>query len=396
VLQYELKKRYNLCTYCLHRQLAQAPKRTSELYNKKTKPLKTVKSDLCYICKGIMSELDSTVKMISGAIEAEEYEFDSFILGASLPSAIFEREDSIRARFKVRGRENIKKQFIDELRKRLVKITDKRVQYISPDIAIHVVVANQDTNVTNNSNAYNNTFWQTVSLKAYPIFLSGRYVKTTRGLPQKKDTCQICLGRGCPLCDYTRMSPFDSIEAIISRRVIEITKGDATKFSWLGGEDKDSLVLGKGRPFVVRVSNPKVRGLKRDLIIEANGLSAVIKQQSSKHSFQLPSHFTTKTKITILAQGELSYKKLATLANVLENSEVSFRTKSKILKKKIYSVQAEQIDERRFILTVNADGGLFIKQFVGGQEYSEPNISKIIGIKCECEVFDVLEINAHS
>lgn len=396
MLQYELKKRYNLCTYCLHRQLAQAAKRTSGLHNKKTKPLKTVKSDSCYICQGIMSELDSTVKMISGAIEAEEYEFDSFILGASLPCAIFEREDSIRARFKVRGRENIKKQFIDELRKRLVKITDKSVQYISPDIAIHVVVANQDTDVANNSNDYKNTFRQTVSLKASPIFLSGRYVKTTRGLPQKKDTCQTCLGRGCSLCGYTRMSPFDSIEAIISRRVIEITKGDATKFSWLGGEDKDSLVLGKGRPFVVRVSNPKVRLLKRDLIIEANGLSAVIKQQSPNQSFQLPSRFTTKTKISILAEGELSYKKLATLANVLENSEVSFRTKSKILKKKIYSVQVEQIDEKRFILTVNADGGLFIKQFVGGQEYSEPNISKIIGIKCECEVFDVLEVNAHS
>jgi tRNA pseudouridine synthase 10 len=390
VLQYELKKRYNLCTYCLHRQLAHAPQRTSGLHNKKAKPLKAVKPDSCYICQGIMSELDSTVKMISGAIETEEYEFDSFILGASLPSAIFEREDSIRARFKVRGRHNIKKQFIDELRKRLVKITHKRVQYMSPDIAIHLVVANQDIK------DYKNTFGQTVSLKASPIFLSGRYVKTTRGLPQKRDTCQTCLGRGCSLCGYTRMSPFDSIEAIISRRVIEITKGDTTKFSWLGGEDKDSLVLGKGRPFVVRVSNPKVRGLKRDLIIEANGLSAVIKQQSPKHSFQLPCHFTTKTKITILAEGELSYKKLATLANVLENSEVSFKTKSKILKKKIYSVQVEQIDEKRFILTVNADGGLFIKQFVGGQEYSEPNISKIIGIKCECEVFDVLEVNAHS
>jgi tRNA pseudouridine synthase 10 len=190
-------------------------------------------------------------------------------------------------------------------------------------------------------------------------------------------------------------SSFDSIEAIIARRVIEITRGDTTKFSWLGGEDKDSLVLGKGRPFVVRVSNPKVRRLKKDLIIEENGLSAVIRQQkSSKHSFQLPSHFTTKTKITIHAEGELPYKKLATLTNVLKKSEVSFRAKSKILKKNIYSVQVEQIDEKTFILTVTADGGLFIKQFVGGEQYSEPNISKITGVKCECVAFDVLEVNA--
>ena len=340
-----------------------------------------------------MSELDSIVKTISSAIEAEEYELDSFILGASLPSPMFEREDSIRARFKVRGRENIRKHFIDELRKRLEKITEKRVQYKTPDIAIHIVIANEGADDTKNSNDYNNTLRQTVLLKASPIFLSGRYVKTTRGLPQKKDNCQTCLGKGCSLYGYGGASPLDSIEAIIARRVIEITRGDTTKFSWLGGEDKDSLVLGKGRPFVVRVSNPKVRQLNKDVIIKDNGLYAVIKQQSPESSFHLPSHFTTKTKIVIHAESELTDEQLATISNILENSEVSFKAKSKTLKKKIYSVQVEQIDEKRFILTMTAEGGLFIKQFVGGQQYSEPNISKIIGIKCECVGFDILEVN---
>ena len=393
MLQYELKKRYNLCTSCLHRQLAQIPKRTGRLYNKNTNPLKRAKSDSCYICQGIMSQLDSTVKEICSAIEAEEYEFDSFILGVSLPSVMFEREDSIRARFKVRGRENIRKQFIGELGKKLEKITGKRLEQISPDLAIHIVIVNQDSSDTNNSYDYDNTLHQTISLKATPIFLSGRYLKTTRGLPQKKHTCQKCSGRGCSLCSYVGISQFDSIETIMARRLIEFTRGDSTKFSWLGGEDKDSLVLGKGRPFVVCISNPKVIRLKKDLIIKENGLYAVIKQQSPKRSFQLPTHFTTKTKITIHAEQKLSNKQLATLSNVLENSDVSFRAKSKILKKKIYSVQVEQIDEKRFILTVTADGGLFIKQFVGGQQYSEPNISKITGTKCECVAFDVLEVS---
>jgi tRNA pseudouridine synthase 10 len=341
-----------------------------------------------------MSQVDSTVKKICSAIEAEEYDFDSFVLGASLPSAMFEREDSIRARFKIRGRENIRKQFIDELGKKIEKIAGKRLERITPDLAINIVIDNQNTGDTKNSNDYGSTLQQTITLKTSPIFLSGRYVKTARGLSQKKERCQKCLGRGCSLCSYTGASQFESIEAILARRLTEITGGDTTKFSWLGGEDKDSLILGKGRPFAVRISNPKVRRLKKDLIIEENGLCAVIKQQSPKRSFPLPSHFTTKTKITIHAEGQLSYKELATLTNILENSEVSFRAKSKILKKKIYSVRVEQIDEKRFILTVTADGGLFIKQFVGGQQYSEPNISKITGINCECVVFDILEVNA--
>jgi tRNA pseudouridine synthase 10 len=306
---------------------------------------------------------------------------------------MFEREDSIRARFKIRGRENIRKQFIRELGKKLEKITGKTLEQISPDLAIHIVIVNQDTNDTHNSNDYDKTLQQRISLKGTPIFLSGRYVKTTRGLPQKKDTCQKYSGRGCSLYSHLGISQFDnSIETIIGRKLIQITRGDSTKFSWLGGEDKDSLVLGKGRPFVVHITHPKVMRLKKDLIIKENGLYAVIKQQSQKGSFQLPTHFTTKTKITIHAEQKLPNKQLATLSNVLQNSEVSLRAKSKILKKKIYSVQVEQIDEKRFILTVTADGGLFIKQFVGGQQYSEPNISKIIGTKCECVAFDVLEV----
>ena len=84
---------------------------------------------------------------------------------------------------------------------------------------------------------------------------------------------------------------------------------------------------------------------------------------------------------------------LATLSNVLENSEVSYKAKSKVVKKKIYSLKAEQIDEKTFVLTMIADGGLFIKQFVGGQDYIEPSISKIIGMKCECVAFDILDVS---
>jgi tRNA pseudouridine synthase 10 len=333
-----------------------------------------------------MSQLDLTVKKICDVVEGMKYEFDSFLLGATLPSAMFEREDSIRARFKVRGRENIKKQFIDELRKKFEKITGKRLEHIVPDITINIVIDSQEEN--------NNRSPPTISVKSSPLFLNGRYVKTQRGLLQKKDKCQKCSGSGCALCSYLGASSFNSVEAILASRMLEITRGESPKFSWLGGEDKDSLVLGKGRPFLLRISNPKVRSLKTHITIKENGLYAVIKQREPQLSFQLPSHFITKTRITIQAEQDLCNNSLATLLNVLENSEVSFKAKSKILKKKIYSIKVEQIDGRRFVLTMIADGGLLIKQFVGGQEYIEPSISKIIGMKCECVAFDILEIKA--
>ena len=130
------------------------------------------------------------------------------------------------------------------------------------------------------------------------------------------------------------------------------------------------------------------------MTVDENGVRAVLKQQLPQLSFKLPSRFTTKTKITIQAEQALPKQSLATLQNVLENSEVSYQVKSKIVKKKIYSLKAAQVDEKRFVLTIIADGGLFIKQFVGGQDYIEPSISKIIGIKCHCVRFDILGVNA--
>jgi tRNA pseudouridine synthase 10 len=71
---------------------------------------------------------------------------------------------------------------------------------------------------------------------------------------------------------------------------------------------------------------------------------------------------------------------------------VKIKIKSKIVTKKIYSVSVRKINDRHFFLTIVADGGLLIKQFVGGQEYTEPNVSEIIGTKSECMLFDILDV----
>jgi tRNA pseudouridine synthase 10 len=71
---------------------------------------------------------------------------------------------------------------------------------------------------------------------------------------------------------------------------------------------------------------------------------------------------------------------------------VSFENKSKRGIKSIHSVRVRQLDSNQFILTIVADGGLMIKQLVGGEEYMKPNISEILGAKCECIMFDILNV----
>jgi tRNA pseudouridine synthase 10 len=395
LLYQELKKKYSLCNYCFDRQLAGVRKYYDRSKNISSTTTTTTgnnnPNNSCDICHGIMSQLDSITEKICCAVEGGKYEFNSFLLGGTLPSATFDREDSIRAQFKIRGRENVKKQFINELRRKFKKITGKKVEHILPDIIINVVIDDQGS-----------TTYQpiTISVRSSPLFLTGRYVKRRRGLSQKKDKCQKCSGIGCVSCGHVGASSLNSVEAIIASRMLEITRGENPKFSWLGGEDKYSLVLGKGRPFLLSISNPKSRSLKGgDLKIEENGVCAVIRQQAkSQLPSRLPAHFITKTRITIQTEDDLSNSKNlgALLLGALENSEVTFKSKSKIVRKKIYSLKVRQVDKNKFVLTINADGGLLIKQFVEGQEYFEPNISNIIGTKCKCTGFDILDVKTQS
>ena len=74
--------------------------------------------------------------------------------------------------------------------------------------------------------------------------------------------------------------------------------------------------------------------------------------------------------------------------------DVSFENKSKkkIGVKSIHSVYIRQLDSNQFTLTIVADGGLMIKQLVGGEEYMRPNISELLGMKCKCVLFDILDV----
>jgi tRNA U54 and U55 pseudouridine synthase Pus10 len=101
--------------------------------------------------------------------------------------------------------------------------------------------------------------------------------------------------------------------------------------------------------------------------------------------------FTVKTKIHIRCENALT-KRILEKLNSLSGSKVSFENKSKLGIKSIHSVRVKQLDNNHFTLTITADGGLMIKQLVGGEEYMKPNISEILGMKCECLMFDILDV----
>jgi tRNA pseudouridine synthase 10 len=361
----QLTKRFNLCRYCIRRQFdVDKAVRSAESLNN------------CHICLGLMDRLDLVLEYIQKSVNGV-YQFDTFSIGASLPVGFAEREDQIRARFKIRGRESIKSQLLDELRSRFEIISGRRVDFLLPDVSIGVNVANE----------------KEVHVKATSrhITLAGRYTKNRRGLPQKRDKCELCRGEGCGACSNSGLSSYDSVEYIIGRELVRLTKSKTPIFSWVGSEDEKSLVLGRGRPFFVRLNDPKIRILKRDIILRTPEISAVI-ESTPKCLPISPIRFRTTTKITVETGDILKSGDLAKLS-LLENAIVRLQHKTKTITKKIHSIRARKVSTNHFALTLVADGGLPFKKFVRGDEDTSPSISEIIGTKCECILFDILDVN---
>jgi tRNA pseudouridine synthase 10 len=350
-----LLKQYKLCKHCLERHIGTG---------KSSKP--------CYICRGLMDNLDGIANSITAAVKG--YEFETFLIGARLSAQLYEREDAMRARLKIRGRESIKNHLTRELGMQFARLVGKKVEYTKPDIRITLTVG-KENNVD-------------VEVISRPLVLAGVYVKKSRGLPQKQDKCPSCAGTGCNFCNYSGLSGYDSVEGVIAKELVRITRGQAPKFTWIGSEDQSSLVLGSGRPFYVRVFNPKKRKVKNKTI-KGNGIIAMLYVINDQPEIQ--PRFIVKTKIHIKCENALTKKDLKKL-NSIPASVVRFENKSKMAVKRIYSARVNQIDSNQFTLTIVADGGLMIKQFVGGEEYMKPNISEILGDKCGCVTFDILDV----
>jgi tRNA pseudouridine synthase 10 len=362
------KNHYNLCSYCCIRQGASVDKKISGITGNT--------HHKCFICIDLMMRLDSIFEEILANVD-NGYEFDTFLIGATLPRKLYEKEDHIRAKFKIRGRESIKNQFTRELRTRFQRITKKKIDYLFPDILMNVTIGNDNQAIT-------------VEATTKPLILAGRYTKKSRGISQKQTKCEGCEGLGCALCDSSGLSGQRSVEDIIAKELMSITQGHKPKFSWLGSEDKESLVLGNGRPFFVQISNPKTRSIPKDLNFGSDGVSVnIMRILPHLPVSQIP--FIAKTQIFVNCKLAIKNDSLINLGG-LRGKFVEFKSKTKMIQKQIYSSEVQRINDKELILDIIADGGIRIKQFVGGQEYMRPNISEIVGSECECTGFDILDI----
>ena len=386
---------YHLCDSCLGRLFRQIEKGSTNkqkgtLIRNNLKQSKKTHAKDCWLCEGLTGETDHFVDLISDALK--EYEFGTFLIGSKIDEDIVEREKELWDFISSEDFEPIKMEINREVGKILEEKLGKTVDFEKPDITVIV-----------------DTAFDVINLQIRPLFIYGRYKKFERGIPQTKWPCRICRGKGCSSCNYTGKMYETSVEELISKKALKLTKGNDESFHGCGREDIDALMLGSGRPFVLEIKNPKKRTI--DLAILTSEINSYTKDRVEISNLRFSdrkeiariknAEFQKTYYIVIEGEKPIKKEKLKEVAQILQGktikqltpTRVAHRRANKIRERKIYNCELESVEGSIARLTIETQSGTYIKELVSGDSgRTTPNISEMIGIPCKVKELDVIEI----
>jgi len=358
---------------------------------------KASKSSECSICGGLLSTLGSLSENVAQALS--NYEFETFLVGTSVPQSMLDREDEIRSALRIRGRESLKAQITRTICKKVSALTRKKVDYSRPDITVLVPLGNGPIVVTPRS-----------------IWLSAKYRKLERGISQKNKVCCVCNGLGCASCDFEGKTS-TSVQSIASEYLTHLFEAEKCNFIWVGGEDENSLVLGSGRQFYVEVLGPKKRKVdllelsKRrvrrdysDVVNASHGIEFKSIKFLSSRPTQIPMfkldcevHLIKKS----LEEKNGSFHEpldIEQLEGKFRGVRVSVKVSRKF--KRVFrfvdSVKAIPSEDGKLNLRIRCDGGIPIRKLVRSDDDSvAPNLSSHLkGYAINDEhPFDILDVS---
>jgi tRNA pseudouridine synthase 10 len=345
----------------------------------------------CYLCEGKFKNLSKIVDKVTEKLEG--YEYATFLVGIKLPIEVEEKEDEFKAEFEVKHGESMRNEFSREIGKMVAEITKKVADYKKPDIAVII-----------------NPFTKQVMLQVNPLFITGRYRKLIRGIPQSKWLCRECQGKGCQKCGWTGKMYPESVEEIIAAPLLEETRGEEAILHATGREDIDARMLGRGRPFVMEVKKPEKR------LIDLKSLTKTINEEAQGKVKALKLRFANRDAVEKLKNGEAAEKvykaivefereiadeKIGVIEKTLTNATINQQTPLRVLhrrsdrvrEKHIYETKIKRLTPKRIEMRVHCQGGLYIKELITGDEgRTDPSVAKIAGAKAQPLKLDVLGI----
>lgn len=211
---------------------------------------------LCPFCENLFQEVDLLADIIQDALEG--YDVNRLQLGARFPKDQTDAEETLRKRLAAGGSNPLKTALVEAISQRLAgRLEGIKLVNEKPDVLALIDVLTL-----------------TVDIDVRSLYVYGRYRKLERGIPQTRWPCRACKGRGCERCDHTGLQYKRSVQDLIGNPMLDIFEGKEHAFHGMGREDIDVRCLGRGRPFVLEIKEPKRRSFNAEKLAEIINQSA--------------------------------------------------------------------------------------------------------------------------
>jgi tRNA pseudouridine synthase 10 len=351
--------------------------------------IKLEKPDKCKLCKNFFFEkINETTKEIIKKFK--EIEFKTFLIGSIVSDELLKAEEEIWSRVGIEHCEPIKSEINRELGKRIEKLTDKKFESKNPDITV-IVDLNENK----------------IRIEIRSLYVSGKYQKLVRGIPQSKWVCLRCHGKGCTYCKGEGKLYPTSVQEIIDKPLLKATGSKKSKFSAHGREDIDARCLDY-RPFVLELIKPAKRkiDLKKieNQINKSNKAKVKYLKISTREAIKkLKFMKFDKTYLaTVRFEKKIDKKKLKQLKGLVKEPilqktplRVVHRRADKFRKRKVKKISWIVLGKKELQLKIKGETGLYIKELITGDEgRTKPNISEIINNKVKKISLDVIKIHS--
>lgn len=393
-------KQYHICYKCLSR-IIKNPKYRKNL------PIDLIKDgQKCSICDNLLFNEDKILELVFKKIKKLDIDFNTFIMACQVNNKQMNaNEKKVHEILKYKGHDNIRKQLKRDIGVQFAKKSGKRIQFQNPDVIIMIKVNNHASKFR----PFAQTEYINIFIDSNPLYIEGKYRKLIRGIPQTKWPCTNCKGRGCIECNHTGQQYPDSVEGLIAKPLLKMTRGDQTKFHGSGREDIDVLMLGEGRPFVIEVKHPFKRNINlkflRRLInshsngkIEVNDLKFTDRERVGDIKNSSVESYKIYEAISEFENGVTSndVKNIERLEVINQRTpqRVEHRRADLIRTRKIKDIKVERINSKKLKLIIKCQGGLYIKELISGDEgRTQPSISSITKNSAKCTQLNVIKVH---
>ncbi|MEM2934058.1 MAG: tRNA pseudouridine(54/55) synthase Pus10 [Methanocellales archaeon] len=344
----------------------------------------------CWVCGDLFKKIEKLEEKAQRLLA--NYEYNTFHVGTIVRGELAEKEEILWNKYKITQAEPLKAEVNREIGKLLQHKTGKKVELMRPDIVVLIDLEREEARLQVNS-----------------IFIYGKYRKLIRGIPQTHWPCRNCHGIGCERCNFTGKMYIESVEELVAPKVLEASGGRKAIFHGAGREDIDARVLGRGRPFILEVREPKIRNLDLKTLEQAINSYAAGKVEVEGL------RFVEKTAVEIIKNREaeklyrvkvifdqaISEEKLKiALASLIKTTieqrtpqRVAHRRADRIRRRKVLEVELKEFKSNEALLEIRCEGGLYVKELISGDGgRTKPSLSEMLGVEASAVELDVIEV----